>query len=130
MVERLAQRAGVDLSAAACWLIVRLSEDPNADLVALCRDFDLPAEVGERALTELQAAGLVTVATTPGGAERTVSAEGSAIAERLLAARRASLAELCAHWAPNENPDLSALLTALARDLVREPDTQELAAPV
>jgi EmrB/QacA subfamily drug resistance transporter len=126
MVERLAERAGVDLSAAACWLIVRLHEDPDADLVALCHDFDLPAEVGERALSELQAAGLVAV--TAGGAQRTVSAEGAAIAERLVAARRASLAALCQHWAPDENPDLSELLTALARDLVREPDAREVGA--
>lgn len=126
MVERLVERAGVDLSAAASWLIVRLHEDPDADLVALCHDFDLPAEVGERALAELETAGLVSV--TAGGAQRTVSAEGAAIAERLVAARRASLAALCQHWAPDENPDLSELLTALARDLVREPDAREVAA--
>jgi len=46
-IERLAERAGVNLSAAACWLVVRLHEDPAADVPALCEAFDIPAEVGE-----------------------------------------------------------------------------------
>jgi hypothetical protein len=37
LVERLADRAGVDLSAAACWLIVRLHEHPDADIPACAR---------------------------------------------------------------------------------------------
>ena len=48
LVERLAERAGVDLSAAASWLIVRLHENPSADIPSLCRDFDIPV-AGRRA---------------------------------------------------------------------------------
>ncbi len=62
LVQRLVERAGVDLSAAASWLIVRLSEDPDADIPALCAAFDIPPEVGERALHELEQKGLVTTA--------------------------------------------------------------------
>ena len=132
MVERLAERAGVELSAAACWLIVRLHEDADADIAALCHDFDLPTEAGERALRELEAAQLVTTVTSPDdvGPHRSVSPTGRAIAERLVAARRESLAALCAHWEPDVNPDLAALLTALAHELVREPDSHDVGAGV
>ena len=57
LVERLAERAGVDLSAAACWLIVRLRENPAADIPALCRTSTSRCEVGEQALQELIGAG-------------------------------------------------------------------------
>ena len=37
MVERLAERAGVDLSPGAAWLLVRLHDDPAADIAAAVR---------------------------------------------------------------------------------------------
>src|ERR1019366_2642706 len=40
LVQRMAVRADVSLTPAACWLVVRLHEDPNADIPTLCRDFD------------------------------------------------------------------------------------------
>jgi EmrB/QacA subfamily drug resistance transporter len=123
LVERLAQRAGVDLSAAGCWLVVRLCEDPAADIPALCQSFDIPVDVGQRALLELQARGLLSDpstadltapvhALTPGGQE---------IARRLVAERRASLARLCEGWAPEQHADLAGFLTRLANELEQEP---------
>jgi EmrB/QacA subfamily drug resistance transporter len=130
LVERLAERAGVDLSAAACWLIVRLHEDTAADIAALCADFDLPAEVGEHGLSELVGVGLVTVAETAGGGPpvRTVTPDGEEIVERLVDERRASLARLCEGWSPDQHADLAGLLTRLANELVREP-SHEVGAP-
>ena len=127
LVERLAERAGVDLSAAACWLIVRLREDPNADIPALCAEFDIPAEVGERALGELEERGLIAVTdgAQPG---RIVTAAGEDIAQRLIAERRASLARRCEGWSPEQNAELDTLLTELAQELVREP-SPEVAVP-
>src|ERR1039458_8892226 len=80
LVERLAERAGVDLSPAACWLIIRLHEDPAADIPALCADFDIPLAVGERALDELGARSLV-VASSPadGRPARELTAAGGEI---------------------------------------------------
>ena len=37
-----------------------------------------------------------------------------------MATRKAALAELCEQWSPDENPDLSEMLTRLARELLRE----------
>jgi EmrB/QacA subfamily drug resistance transporter len=126
LVERLAQRAGVDLSAAGCWLVVRLCEDPGADIPALCQSFDIPVDVGQRALLELHERGLLADpsaaditapvhALTPGGQE---------IARRLVAERRASLARLCEGWAPEQHADLAGFLTRLANELEQEPSVE------
>ena len=122
LVERLAERAGVELSAAACWLIVRLHENPAADIPALCGDFEIPVQIGERALDELVGAGLVTdVEIADGAPEYLVTAEGEEVVQRLVAERRASLARRCDGWSPEQNPELNELLLTLARDLAREP---------
>ena len=110
LVQRLAERAGIELPPAACWLIVRLQEDPDADIASLCTAFDLPLEVGERSLDELVQAGLVSVA--PAG--RVVTPTGQDVAERLVTERRASLARLCEGWSPEQHADLAGLLTRMA----------------
>jgi EmrB/QacA subfamily drug resistance transporter len=122
LVEHLAQRAGVDLSPAACWLIVRLGEDPAADIPALCASFEIPLEVGERALTELTANSLVVQRTPANGRpDRELTSAGSEIVARLIEERRASLARLCDGWEPEHNPELASLLVSLAHDLAQEP---------
>jgi EmrB/QacA subfamily drug resistance transporter len=121
-VEVLAERAGVDLSAAACWLLVRLHNDPEDDIDALCASYDVPLEVGWGALSELRDRGLVL--ETPGNdgepVSRVVTSEGEGTAERLIAERRAALAGLCGGWSPDQNQDLAGLLTRLARELLSE----------
>jgi EmrB/QacA subfamily drug resistance transporter len=130
LVEQLAERADVDLSAAACWLIVRLQENPAADIPSLCRDFDIPVEVGGQALDELRGRDLVTVEQgREGHTVRTLTTAGEHAAQRLVQERRASLARLCDGWSPDDNPDLARLLTRLARELVRDPP-RDLAATV
>ena len=122
LVERLAQRAGVDLSPAACWLIIRLHEDPDADIPALCASFDIPLEVGEQARNELTARSLVVEDPRPDGRPgRELMLEGSEIVERLIEERRASLERLCDGWEPEHNPELAGLLVSLAHDLAQEP---------
>jgi EmrB/QacA subfamily drug resistance transporter len=118
LVARLAQRAGVDLSPAGCWLIVRLYDAPHADIAALCGSYAIPLEVGEQARAELMDRGLITC---DGGEITGVTAEGREIAERLAAERRASMERLMEGWSTSENPDLALLLTRLAREVGREP---------
>jgi EmrB/QacA subfamily drug resistance transporter len=122
MVEVLASRAGVELSAAACWLLMRLRDDPAGDIEALCASYDIPVEVGWRAVAELRERGLILESSGADGeiVSREVTAEGEQIAERLVAERRAAIAQLCGDWSPDENTDLGQLLTRLARDLLRE----------
>ena len=132
LVAALAQRAGVDLSPAACWLIIRLQEDPRANIAQLCQDFDIPLEVGERALRELDERALLERDPAAGdGRGRVVglTPEGRDIASRLVEERRASLARLCDGWKPDDNDELAGLLTRLARELACQPDEQMAAAP-
>jgi EmrB/QacA subfamily drug resistance transporter len=124
IVAALADRAGVDLTPAASWLIVRLQEDPRANIPALAESFDIPLDVAQRALRELDARSLLARDPAAGeGRGRIVglTPEGDEIAGRLVAERRASLARICSDWSPDSNDELSALLTRLARELSREP---------
>ncbi|HTU94481.1 MAG TPA: EmrB/QacA family drug resistance transporter, partial [Solirubrobacteraceae bacterium] len=132
LVAGLVQRAGVDLTPAAAWLLVRLGETDSAhpaSIPQMCEDFDIPIDVGLEALRELDEKGLLrrdpaagedrgrVVGVTPAGAE---------IAARLVAERRATLERVCAGWQPEDNEELAGLLTRLAREL--SPDEAPAAA--
>jgi EmrB/QacA subfamily drug resistance transporter len=120
LVERLVARAGVDLTPAAAWLLVRLHEDPNADIAKLCERFDVPLDASRQGLAELERVGLVRLSD---GDRRRLSPDADGIVERLVAERRASLARLLEGWSPERYDELATLLTRLARELVREPST-------
>jgi EmrB/QacA subfamily drug resistance transporter len=125
VVRRLAEEAGVDLSPAACWLLVRLKENPHTDLAEVSRRFDVPLELAEKALVELEERGMVveaqpsedagTAATSP--TYVLTPAAQDAVA-KLVAARRASLARLLDGWSPDQHVDIAQLLTRLAHELV------------
>ena len=122
-VEQLAARAGVDLSAGASWLIVRLQEDPAADIDELSERFAIPVEVGRRALEELTDRSLVELEPDgdQAGIVRRLTPAGDQIATRLVAERRASLVRLCEEWSPDQNPELGELITRLAHELDQDP---------
>jgi EmrB/QacA subfamily drug resistance transporter len=117
LAEGLAARAGVDLSPGACWVAVRLDEDPAADIKALSASFDIPPEVAERGLGELRERGLLTDAD----AAHPLTPEGTEIVARLRAERQASIARLCEGWSPEQNAGLTQLITRLAAEVGREP---------
>jgi DNA-binding MarR family transcriptional regulator len=123
LVARLVERAGVDLSPAAAWLIVRLQEVDDAhpaSIPQLCEQFDIPLDVGQRALRELDERGLLRRDPAAGedrGRVVGVTPEGAEIADRLVEERRASLARRCSGWQPEDNEELTGLLTRLAREL-------------
>jgi EmrB/QacA subfamily drug resistance transporter len=129
-VEQLAARAGVDLSAGAAWLIVRLQEDPGADIAELCERFAIPVEVGRGALAELSQRSLIVTRSEGGGtsADRRLTPAGDQIAAKLVDERRASLVRLCEGWSPDQNPELGELITRLAHELARE-QAVEVGAP-
>ncbi|HWF55783.1 MAG TPA: MDR family MFS transporter [Solirubrobacteraceae bacterium] len=118
LIQGLAERAQVPLTPAGCWLAVRLDEDADADIPALCGSYDVPVEVGERALTELAEHGLLAPSSGDG---HPLTAEGHEIAERLREERRASVERLCEGWSPDQHADLAKLITRLAHELGHEP---------
>ncbi len=104
--QRLSERAGVDLRADEHWLLVRLGEGRRADL-----DEGLGDTLGR-----LRERGLVS--------DGTLSPEGVAVYERVIAARRKALAELMDGWDPEEHAELRGLLDRLSHELAAEAPTR------
>ena len=114
ILDRLAQRAGVALTARQCWVLARLGEAGPTDAFAIGQANAVdPARVAAR-IAELRERGYVD-----GPAEAVVlTADGHEVLERLVAARRERLAELLDGWSPEAEADLAALLSRMARDVV------------
>jgi EmrB/QacA subfamily drug resistance transporter len=114
ILDRLAQRAGVALTARQCWVLARLGETGPTDAFAIGQANAVdPARVAAR-IAELRERGYVD-----GPAEAVVlTADGHEVLERLVAARRERLAELLDGWSPEAEADLAGLLSRMARDVV------------
>jgi len=149
-IERIVERAGLDLSAAAAWMLVRVNKDACADPAALARKYDVSEERLRAGLAELSKRGLVveqpeyvaagsldresmivgSVDGTHGAAASSsqhatvvplaLTPAGSEVLERLVAARREQLAELFAEWGPEKHERIVKMLNRLARELVPE----------
>ena len=139
-IERIVERAGVELSAAAAWMLVRVSRDPHADPAVLARMYDVSEERLRAGLAELREQGLVverpaavavgSSASTDGAASATVrhtnvvplavTPAGNGVLERLVVARREQLAELFSEWGPEKHERIVKMLNRLARELVPE----------
>jgi EmrB/QacA subfamily drug resistance transporter len=132
-VERIAERAGVDLSAAACWLLVRLAHDPSADIATLASDYAVPLPVAERGLEELEQRGLLVELPAGGNGDTAGSYAyeltdvGREIEERLDTERRAGLARLLDGWEPDQHADLTTFLTRLADEVGEHPSAELVA---
>jgi DNA-binding MarR family transcriptional regulator len=122
----LAQRAGLRLEPAGCWLLHRLDEHPRTTIAGLAGELDVPEGRLDPIVGELAERGLVATERS-GAADGTLvltSAGGEAI-RRLLAARRDGLADLLAGWSVDRQPELADLLRKLARELLAD-DTRLL----
>jgi len=118
LVEGIAARAGVDLSAPGAWLLARLSLEPDANLEELAAAYDVSIETADRARDELLERHMVLGDDV---GRLTLTTDGREAADKLVAERRASLARLCEGWSPEQHDDLAKLLTRLAQEL--QPDT-------
>ncbi|MEA2725382.1 MAG: hypothetical protein QOH59_3153, partial [Gemmatimonadales bacterium] len=117
LLERIIARAGVDLSAAAAWLLARFEESPEVSTDTLARTYVVEPSRLSDGLMELRRKGLV------GADSQSLTPVGRAVLERLRAARHAGLAELLADWSPEQHGDLSEFLRRVAGDLAREAPT-------
>ncbi len=111
LIERIAKRAGLDLSAAACWLLGRIANDPRVDPGDLARDYGIRRETLEEALTTLTERSLVV----EGAEGRQLTPEGTRVRERLFAARRENLAEMLEGFDPERHAELAAFISGIAR---------------
>ena len=139
--ERLADRAGVTLDAAGCWMLLRIHEHPEDDVAARSERLGLPEDTVRLLLGNLASRGLVTSANgaarpgagvpgatgVPGGpavgvdGRVNVTDEGETATTRLVTARRDALGDLVKDWNPEQHAELAQLLTRLARYLAEGP---------
>jgi DNA-binding MarR family transcriptional regulator len=111
--ERLAARAGIDLSPGATWALVRIDEHGFAGARALAEDAGVPRERIAAVVAELRADGLVA-------GEQVVpalTAAGRRLADRALAARRELLTEALADDSADRDPAVEELMQRLSREL-------------
>ena len=130
----LAAAAGVQVSPRGCWLLYRIADAGPITELALGRLIGTTgADLSER-MTELLAAGHVTVGAAAGGdgaqagANVALTPAGEQAAARLEYAREAGIDRLMTGWEPDRNPALRQLLGRITRQLVAtdgspQPDT-------
>jgi EmrB/QacA subfamily drug resistance transporter len=125
IVEKIAERAGVDLPPAACWLLVRLHDDASTDVAAMCHAYDVPVSRADQAMEELHATDLIHGDDVGGGV--TVTVLGHETAELLIAERRATFARLLDGWEPERHAELATMLTNLATEAGLQPSADLVA---
>jgi EmrB/QacA subfamily drug resistance transporter len=113
----LAERAQLELPAPELWMLARLGERAPRTAQSLSEDLKLsPATLAaplkalcDRGIVEQDAAGNLRL-----------TAAGTVMRDRVLAARRKGLADLMARWEPDRHPDVLALLNRMFDTLVRD----------
>jgi EmrB/QacA subfamily drug resistance transporter len=129
--ERIAERAGLELSPGATWALVRIQEHGVARARALAVADGIPDERVAAVVAELTERRLLSAGSDGGvgdGAAPQLTAAGREHAERLLTARRELLVEALADESAERRPEVLALLQRLARELCGEPPTVATAA--
>jgi EmrB/QacA subfamily drug resistance transporter len=131
LVEQIVTRAGVDLSAAAAWLLVRFYREPATSIDKLSATWDVPIDRARAGLSELIDRGMVSPNGEISGDTSTISAAispenpperhlvtelGGDTAEKLIAERQATLSRLLDGWEPERNAEVAQLLTRLAEE--------------
>ena len=119
-VQSITQRAGVDLMPISAWLMIRLGENEDADLLARAAEQGISRERVDEGLVELHGKGLITAPLAKADPRRTLTPEGCDVFSRLNGARRARLSELAGQWPQEQREEIALVLRSLASVLVPE----------
>jgi EmrB/QacA subfamily drug resistance transporter len=111
--DRVAERAGLEVSAGAVWALVRIAEVGLDAAGELARERGVTLERVDEVVAELRAAGLID--------DDGITPRGVAYADQLITARRDLLCELLDDKDAERRPEVEALLRGLAGQLVGEP---------
>ncbi|HZB92273.1 MAG TPA: MDR family MFS transporter [Stellaceae bacterium] len=111
--ERLAERAGVALTPPEGWLLARLGERPPLPPARIARELRVRPGRLAAPLAQLQQSLLVAA---DGEGRIGLSDHGTAVLERLRAARHETLVALLEGWTLEEHPEIQTLLTRLSRE--------------
>jgi hypothetical protein len=116
-IERIVAEAGVKLSPAAAWILVRLAEDPTLDPAKLANAHNVAGGAISDAESELQRASLIEPCTATGNGRRcSVTPAGTETVSRIVAVRRAHVREAAAEWRTGEHEAVS--IPEIDRELV------------
>ena len=113
-IESIIERAGMEISVVAAWLLVRIEKEPTLDAAALARKRRVEPEKIEAGLGELVSEGLIEKS----GGRYDVTGEGCRVLNRLADARRQQLSDVIADWSPEQRTEIADALKRLARELV------------
>ncbi|GHA67877.1 DHA2 family efflux MFS transporter permease subunit [Streptomyces termitum] len=112
--EKITARAGLDLSPAAGWLLLRIRRHGAVEPARLAETVPLPVRVVTEAAREIEERRMVARE----GVQLMLTEDGVATATRLAAAREESLAELLGDWwGPDRPTDLVRLVEELNAEL-------------
>jgi len=117
ILERIAERAGVDLRPAACWLLSQIGKSPGVPVSDFARRYGVDPERLARAQDDLERRGLISPATPAG---HVLMLAGQEVNERLRIARRERMGELLADWSPEEHRQIAEILRRYASDVEGE----------
>jgi DNA-binding MarR family transcriptional regulator len=124
-IQLIIDRAGVDIGPVAASLLVRLDLHPGESPETLGRARGFGGDEVRSAMADLKGRGLVVEDTANGKAVHwRLTRPGCEVLTKLIAARRAHLAELFADWGPTRREELAALLRRLADEIVPDVQTQ------
>ena len=123
-IESVIERAGVDLSAAAAWLLVKIEKEPSVELEHLSRKHKVDIGKLESGLNELIEKNLIEKAA---GADYNVTDEGCSMLNLLVKARRESLTETINEWSPEQRAEIAEVMRRIANELV--PDARPRSQP-
>ncbi|MFJ6214782.1 MFS transporter [Streptomyces sp. NPDC092296] len=111
LYRRITAAAGLDLQPASGWLLLMMHKHGLVDPGGIADRGVIPRQVVENAAIEVEGRGL---AVRNGTLQLRLTPAGEQVAERLVAARRAQLADLLGDWDETRYADLAALLTRLS----------------
>ncbi|WP_377274348.1 MFS transporter [Peterkaempfera sp. SMS 1(5)a] len=111
LYRRITTGAGLDLQPASSWMILMMHKYGSVTPSDIADRGLIPRQVVENAAIEVESQGL---ARRNGTLPLRLTPSGEQVAVRLLAARRAELAELLGDWDDSRDEELSALLTRLS----------------
>jgi hypothetical protein len=117
-VAAIVERAGVDLSPGAAWLLVQIEREPNVNIHDLGRKGKAdPVKLQDSKKELLDKSLVAPTATTD---VYRLNEGGCEIYNRLVAARREHLAELWPEWSPKKREEVATILRNLAREIIPE----------
>ena len=109
-IREATARAGIALEPAPAWVLMRLGAPDHAELEYLKTLPQVRPDRLDTAVSELRARGLLD-------GDAVLTAEGTALRERLVAARIEGLRELVSDWEPERHPELDPVLARVASEL-------------